>query len=112
MAAASVDEYINGFSDEIRQILNEVRGRLLGCFPDADEGMNYGVPTIKIGKRMVHYAAFKKHLGLYPTPVAIEAFADELGDYETARGTIRFPFDQPIPYDLIERIAAYRMNEL
>ncbi|MEJ2005804.1 MAG: DUF1801 domain-containing protein [Cyclobacteriaceae bacterium] len=112
MAAASVDEYIERCPEEARDLLREVRKRLHTLFPDAQEGMNYGVPTMKIGKRMVHYAAFKNHLGFYPSPQTIEAFADDLKPYSTSRGTIRFPLNKPIPFELIEEISKFTLNEL
>lgn len=107
-----VEKYISGCPDHAQHMLRELRNRLLKLFPDADEGMNYGVPTIRIGKRKFHYAAFRHHIGIYPSPEAIMAFKSKLQQYETAKGTIRFPLDQPIPFGLIEEIARYRMQEM
>ncbi len=112
MAAATVEEYIQSYPEDIREKLNEIRHQLLLNFPDAVEDMVYGVPTVKVGKKMVHYAAFKNHIGFYPTPAAINAFSDELTDYSTSRGTIRFPLKEPVPIQLIIQISKYRMNEL
>ena len=112
MPASDVDQYIARFPGEIQEKLNEVRRQLLSAFPGAVEDMAYGVPTIRVGKKMVHYAAFKNHLGFYPSAAAIESFSDELTDYSTSKGTIRFPLNKPVPVGLIVRIAKYRMNEM
>jgi uncharacterized protein YdhG (YjbR/CyaY superfamily) len=111
MAAANVDEYIAGFSGDARNILQEARERFRKLFPAAEESMNYGVPTLSLNGRKVNYAAFKHHFGIYPSPDVIENFRDELEGYPTSKGTVRFPFDKPVPWDLIQRIVKYRLIE-
>jgi uncharacterized protein YdhG (YjbR/CyaY superfamily) len=81
--------------------------------PLAEEGFGYGVPGFKLnGKQLVNFSAFKNHIGLYPTPSAIEKFKNELSVYKTSKGAIQFPFDKPIPYDLVKRIVEYRVKVL
>jgi uncharacterized protein YdhG (YjbR/CyaY superfamily) len=109
--AGSIDEYISAFPDDVQKILQEVRAVIKSEAPDAKEMINYGMPTFQLHGNLVHFAAFKKHLGFYPTPSGIEAFQAELAPYVSAKGSVQFPLDQPIPYDLIRRITAYRVKE-
>jgi uncharacterized protein YdhG (YjbR/CyaY superfamily) len=88
-----------------------VRKTVRQVAPDAKETISYQIPTFRLNGNLVHFAAFKSHLGFYPTPSGIEAFQKELAPYKQAKGSVRFPFDQPIPYDLIAKIAAYRVQE-
>jgi uncharacterized protein YdhG (YjbR/CyaY superfamily) len=104
----AVDKFIEQFSPDVQQILQEIRRRIKQLVPEAQESMNYGVPTFRLhGKNLVHYAAFKKHIGFYPGPPTIVAFKSELSDFKTAPGTVQFPFDKPIPYDLIEKMTSH-----
>ena len=77
----------------------------------AEEAMTYGIPTFKLNGNLVHFAAFKKHIGFYPTPTAIEKFSKELSEYNISKGTVRFPLDKPIPYSLIKEIVRFRIEE-
>ena len=108
---AVVDRYISGFSPEIANRLEAVRECVHKEAPEAIEKMSYGGPAFYLNGNLVVYAAFKNHLGFYPTPPAIKAFARALADYETSRGTIKFPHEQPQPLDLIASITRFRLNE-
>lgn len=108
----TVDEYIAIQTAEVQPILIKIRSLIRRTAPDANEMISYGMPGYKLhGKPLVYFGAFKKHIGLYPTPSGIEAFRKELSQYEGAKGSIQFPLDQPIPYDLIARIVHYRAKE-
>ena len=79
--------------------------------PEAEEVISYRIPTYKLNGSLVHFAAFKNHLGFYPTPSAIKVFKNELSRYETAKGSVKFPMDKPIPFDLVRKIVKYRVKE-
>ena len=110
-APSSIDDYIAGFPPEIRDILTRIRAVIREAAPDATEAIKYRMPTFVLHGNLVHFAAYKAHIGLYPTPTGIEAFGDELAPYVGGKGSVRFPLDQPIPYDLIRRIATFRVRE-
>jgi uncharacterized protein YdhG (YjbR/CyaY superfamily) len=108
----TVDEYIAAFPKNVQDILEELRRVIRESAPDAEEAINYGIPTFKLnGGNMVHFAAFKSHIGFFPTPTAIVAFKKELSGYKTSKGTIQFPLDKPIPFDLIRKIVKFRVEE-
>lgn len=108
----TIDEYIMTFPAQTQEILQKVRVTIKQTAPDAEETISYQMPTFKQnGSYVVYFAAFKKHLGLYPTPDGIEAFKDELAPYKNAKGSVQFPLDKPIPYDLIGRIVTFRVEE-
>jgi uncharacterized protein YdhG (YjbR/CyaY superfamily) len=111
MPYRDIDEYIASFPGDVQERLQRIRRLIHETAPEAREAMSYGVPAFKLKGNLVAFAAFKRHIGLYPEPSAIEAFKEELSDYDTARGTIRFPLDKPIPYDLIEEIVEFRVRE-
>ena len=107
-----IDKFIAGFPREVQEILEKVRKTIRDAAPEAEETINYGIPTFTHqGKNLVHFSAFKKHIGFYPTPSGIEKFKKDLSDYELAKGSVKFPLDQPIPYDLIARIVEFRVKE-
>lgn len=106
-----MDEYISRFPKEVQDVLNSIRRVIRESAPEAQEAISYGIPTFKLNGNLVHFAAFKNHIGFYPTPSAIEAFKTEVASYETSRGTIRFPMGKPVPFELIKRIVAFRVNE-
>ena len=110
-APSSIDDYIAGFPPEIRDILTRIRVLIHEVAPDATEAIKYQMPTFVLHGNLVHFAAYKAHIGLYPTPTGIAAFADELAPYVGGKGSVRFPLDEPIPYDLIRRIATFRVRE-
>ena len=109
---ATIDEYISSFPDDVQIILREVRQAILNAAPAADETISYQIPTITLsGRNLVHFAAWKHHIGLYPIPTADEAFEQKIAPYRAARGTARFPLQKPIPYDLIERVAGLLVEQ-
>jgi uncharacterized protein YdhG (YjbR/CyaY superfamily) len=106
-----IDEYIAGFPDDIQEILQEIRLTIRQAAPEAKEAIKYRMPTFVLNGNLVHFAAFKNHIGFYPTPTGIGAFQDELSLYKGGKGSVQFPLDQPIPYDLIRRIVEFRVRE-
>jgi uncharacterized protein YdhG (YjbR/CyaY superfamily) len=107
----TIDEYINRFPDDVQKLLNQVRQTIREAAPEAEETINYQMPTFRLNGNLVHFAAFKNHIGFYPTPTGIEAFTEELSAYEGAKGSVKFPMDQPLPLALIRRIVEYRVKE-
>ena len=106
-----IDEYIAGFPPDVQVILEKIRLTIREAAPDAKETINYEVPTFTLEGNLVHFAAFPKHIGFYPTPSGIEKFKDELSGYKGAKGSVQFPLDEPIPYDLISEIVKFRAKE-
>ncbi len=109
--SASIDEYISGFPGEVQAILQKIRLLIRQNAPGAQEAMKYGIPTFILNGNLVHFAAFAHHIGFYPTPPALVKFKKELSGYKSAKGSVQFPLDQPIPYDLIVRIVKFRVQE-
>lgn len=107
----SIDEYLNNFSPEIRKKLEEIRAEVLRHAPNATEKISYGMPAFYLNGNLVYFAAFKKHIGFYPTASGIEAFQSELTEYKFSKGAVQFPLDKPLPLDLIGRIVEYRVLE-
>ncbi len=107
----NVDEYIKLFPDNVQDILKEIREIITLAAPEAEEKISYQMPSYYFYGYVVHFAAFKKHIGFYPAPSGIAAFQNELSKYKSSKGAVQFPLDQPIPSDLIHRIVKYRMNE-
>lgn len=110
-AFATIDEYIATFPAEIQVILHELRATIKAAAPEASEKFSYGMPTFFLSGNLVHFAAFKNHIGFYPTPSGIEAFKDELAQYASSKGAVQFPIDQPLPLKLVSKIVAYRVTE-
>jgi uncharacterized protein YdhG (YjbR/CyaY superfamily) len=106
-----VDKYIASFPEKTRELLERVRFTIRKAAPEAGEKINYGIPTFTLEGNLVHFAAFKNHIGFYPTPSGIEAFKSELSSYDGAKGSVKFPIDKPIPYDLISKIVKFRVKE-
>ncbi|MET7001508.1 iron chaperone [Chitinophaga defluvii] len=109
--AANIDEYIAGFPKETQQLLETVRTTIKKAAPEAEEAISYAIPTFKLHGNLVHFAAFKNHIGFYPAPRGIEAFKKELAVYEGGKGTVQFPIDQPLPLGLISKIVKFRAKE-
>jgi uncharacterized protein YdhG (YjbR/CyaY superfamily) len=107
----TIDEYIAGFPAEIQEILQKVRATIRQAAPGAEETIKYQMPTFTLQGNLVHFAAFKKHIGFYPVPSGIERFKQELSAYEGGKGSVQFPLDRPIPYDLIGEIVRFRVEE-
>jgi len=108
---SSIDEYISTFPQEVQLILEELRAVIKASAPDAEEKISYQMPTFTLKGNLVHFAAYKKHIGFYPTPSGIQAFKEELSIYEGAKGSIRFPIDKPLPLELISKIVKFRVAE-
>lgn len=109
----AIDEYLGQFPPPARVVLDEMRALIRATAPDANETMSYGIPTFDVnGKHLVHFGGWKKHVGFYPVPTGIEAFKDELAGYKTSKGSAQFPYDKPLPVDLIRRIVEFRLAEL
>lgn len=111
VAPRSIDEYIAGFPHELQDILQEIRSIIKEAAPDAEEAIKYQVPTFILNENLVHCAAFRKHVGFYPTPSGIRHFKDELSAYHSAKGSVQFPLDKPIPFNLIRKIVKFRVKE-
>ncbi len=107
----SIDEYIAGFPENVQIIVEELRQVIRDSAPGAEEAISYQMPVFKLKGNLVYFAAFKNHIGLYPTPTGTEQFKKELSVYEGGKGSIRFPLDKPIPYGLISRIVKFRVKE-
>lgn len=107
----TIGEYISTYPEGVQEILEKVRQTIQKAVPDAKEVISYQMPTFRLNGILVHFAAFKNHIGFYPTPSGIEAFENELSPYEGGKGSVKFPLDKPIPYALISEIATYRAKE-
>jgi uncharacterized protein YdhG (YjbR/CyaY superfamily) len=104
-----VDTYIQAFPTEVRAILVKLREMILKEAPEVTERMAYGMPTYTMKKNLIHFAGYKKHIGIYPTPDGIEAFKEELSTYKNSKGAVQFPLDRPMPWDLIQKMIQYRV---
>jgi uncharacterized protein YdhG (YjbR/CyaY superfamily) len=107
----TIDEYIDTFPEDVQHILNELRQAIKEVAPEAEETINYQIPTFTLHGNLVHFAALKNHIGFYPTPSGMEAFKKELSSYKSAKGSVQFPIDQPLPLPLIRKIVEYRVKE-
>jgi len=108
----TIDEYIEAFPENIQKILEKMRNTIRKAAPEAVEAISYQMPTFELNdKNLVFFAAFKNHMGFYPIPSGIEAFKEELSPYKQGKGSIQFPLDKPIPYELVEKIVKYRVKE-
>ena len=108
-----MDEYVAKFPKNVRDILEELRRVIKESAPKAEETISYAMPAFRLnGKSLVFFAAWKNHIGFYPSgPSAIEAFKKELSPYKQAKGTVQFPLDKPIPFDLVKKIVRFRVKE-
>jgi len=111
VTTSSIDEYIIKFPPEIQEKLEMLRKIIKEAAPEAEEKISYQMPTFVLYGNLVHFAAFKNHIGFYPTPSGINAFQQELSEYKGAKGSIRFPLDKPLPYELISEIVKHRVTE-
>ena len=107
----SITEYINAAPKEARQKLREMRACIRAAAPEAKESLKWGMPAFSYQRILVTFAAFQHHIGFYPTPSAVRAFADELSKFVTAKGSIQFPLEKPLPLRLIRKITAFRVRE-
>ena len=110
--AATIDEYITEFPAETRSVLEEIRALISAAAPDATETISYAIPTFDLnGRHLVHFAGYERHIGFYPIPSAMAAFAEELAPYKSGKGSAQFPLGEPLPADLIRRIVEFRVAE-
>ncbi|MGI2326274.1 iron chaperone [Planococcus sp. YIM B11945] len=107
----SVDDYMLQFSPEIQEKLQILREIVKEEAPEAQETIKYAMPTFVLNGNLLHFAAFKHHIGFYPTPNGIDYFKDRLAVYKNAKGSVQFPLDEPLPYELIREIIQFRVNE-
>lgn len=108
---ATIDSYIAQFPPEIQALLQAMRAAIHAAAPEATEAISYQMPTFKLHGNLVHFAAFKDHIGFFPAPSGIDAFTDELTPYRTGKGTLQFALDKPLPLDLVRRVVLYRVRE-
>lgn len=106
-APETIEEYIAAQPEEVQQYLRVIRGTLRTVLPDVEERISLSMPTYWRGHNIIHFAGFKKHVGLYPGPEAVREFAERLEEYKTSKGTIQFPYSRPVPVELISDIAKW-----
>ncbi len=108
----TIDEYIAAFPKEVQDVLEKIRSAIRESAPKAEEAISYGIPAFKLngGRGSVYFAGWKNHIGFYPTPSGIEAFKKELAPFKQEKGSVQFPLDKPIPYDLVKKIVRYRVT--
>jgi uncharacterized protein YdhG (YjbR/CyaY superfamily) len=111
MEPTNIDEYIAGFPQDVRLILEKIRMTILEAAPEAKEAIRYRMPAFILNGNLVYFAAFKNHIGFYPIPSGIAKFKADLSIYHQGKGSVQFPIDRPIPYDLIRRIVEFRVAE-
>ena len=107
----TIDDYILSFEGQIQLILHRVRETIRKAAPEATEKISYGMPTFYLKGNLVHFAAHTHHLGFYPAPSGLEAFRKEISRYKNSKGAVQFPFDKPVPYELIAEIVRFRVAE-
>ncbi len=107
----TIDEYILQFEPEVQAILQKLRQVIKETAPEAEEKISYQMPTFYLYGNLIHFAAYKNHIGFYPTPTGIEAFKKELSVYKGAKGSVQFPIYKPLPFELIREIVKYRVDE-
>lgn len=107
-----VEKYFSSFDGVPLERLHTIRNLIFELIPEANEAIKYGIPTILYHGNLVHYAAFKNHIGLYPTPSGMDAFSEELAAYKQGKGSVQFPFAEPLPVALIKKIVQFRIQEL
>ena len=107
----TIEEYIETFEPNTKKTLIEIRNFIKSKAPEATEKISYGMPTFYLHGNLIHYAAFKDHYGLFPSPMGTGTFEKELSPYRTGKGTLSFPIDKPIPWEIIERVLQFRIKE-
>ena len=107
----TIDDYIAGCAEAVQLRLEKIRATINKAAPEAEETISYQMPTFKLHGNLVHFMAHTKHIGFYPAPSGITAFQDELAKYASAKGSVQFPLDKPIPYALIGKIVKFRVKE-
>jgi len=107
----TIDEYIKTFPEDVQRILEKMRKTIQNAAPESVETISYQMPTFKLNGALVYFAAFENHIGFYPIPSGIKKFKKELSLYKGGKGSVQFPIEKPIPYDLVKKIVIFRMNE-
>ena len=109
----TVDEYIAAFPKEVQDVLEKIRSTIRESAPKSEEAISYGIPAFILnGRGLVYFAAWKNHIGFYPTPSGIEAFKKELAPFKQEKGSVQFPLDKPISIVLVKNIVRYRVTEI
>ena len=111
ISAETIDQYIDNFSPAIQALLRQMRDVITKAAPTAGEAIKYGMPTFTLHGNLVHFAAFKNHIGFYPGPSGIHAFTKEISKYKNSKGAVQFPLDEPFPVQLITKIVKFRVKE-
>jgi uncharacterized protein YdhG (YjbR/CyaY superfamily) len=109
--ASNIDEYIAQFPEAIQARLEQMRATIHKAAPEAEEAISYAMPTFKLNGNLVHFAAYKNHIGFYPAPQGIESFKKELSKFKGAKGSVQFPHDQPLPLALVTKIVKFRVKQ-
>jgi uncharacterized protein YdhG (YjbR/CyaY superfamily) len=107
----NIDDYIAGSPPDVQVILKRIRATIREAAPGAEEAIKYRLPTFVLSGNLVHFGAFKKHIGFYATPTGNKKFREELSPYEGAKGSVQFPLDKPIPYGLVSKMVKFRVKE-
>jgi uncharacterized protein YdhG (YjbR/CyaY superfamily) len=107
----NIEEYIAGFPPDVQEVLEEIRATIRHAAPGSEETISYQIPTFRLEGNLVHFAAFKKHIGFFPAPTGIDEFKGELSRYKGGKGSVQFPLDKPMPLGLIRRIVEFRVKE-
>lgn len=110
-SVTTIDEYIETFPIDVQKVLQQIRRTIKSSAPNAEEAISYMIPTFKLYGNLVHFAAYKNHIGFYPASSGVRTFAKELTPYKTSKGAIQFPIDQPVPLALIRKIVKFRVKE-
>jgi uncharacterized protein YdhG (YjbR/CyaY superfamily) len=108
---STIDQYIAGYPKDVQASLNQIRALIRKLAPKATETISYGIPTFRLNGNVVHFAAYKNHIGFYPTSSGVSAFKKELSGYPTSKGTVQFALDKPLPRALIRKIVQFRIKE-
>jgi len=107
----TIDEYIAGFPNDVQDILQKIRMTIRRAAPESEETISYKMPAFTLNGNLVYFAGFEKHIGFYPIPTGIDKFKKELSVYKQGKGSVQFPLDKPIPYNLISKIVKFRVKE-
>jgi uncharacterized protein YdhG (YjbR/CyaY superfamily) len=107
----TIDDYIATFPNDVQILLGKMRQTIREAAPEAEEAISYQIPTFRLNGNLVYFAAFKNHIGFYPTSSGIAAFKKELSQYKSAKGSVQFPMEKPIPYGLVRKIVLFRTKE-
>ncbi len=107
----TIDEYIGAFPPDVQKVLQKMRQTIRQAAPQAEEKINYQMPAFVLHGNLVFFAAYKSHIGFYPTPSGIEQFKDDVSKYTWAKGSVQFPLDKPVPYALVTKITKFRVKE-